>query len=318
MRKPRVWQFQAFFLFLALSLLPSISAHESKQPPPQAPTTTLQPTDSQSTALAAAPTGAAPLQELAARLLHHADQAGCHKRDCTILVMNFVLPDGNTSRYSMQLADELSSEMAQQDKSAQVIDRSLLQGLLQRERIPSQLQNSEPVARWLAKELHANVALIGTTKRIARNEVQLSARFLSVKDEKKIGPSAEVNLSVDDVVVDLYPTNGLPTLQPITTSRGETLRKPGLKGVNSPSCSYMPNPSYTDEARTGKFSGVILVEAVIDTDGSVNQQRIVRGAPYGLNNSALRIMATWKCHPATYDGKPVPTLVSFEVNFRLY
>ncbi len=233
--------------------------------------------------------------------------------------MNFVLPGGQTSRFSTQSADELSLEIAKQARSAQVIDRALLQNLLQRDRIPSRLQNSEPVARWLARELRANVVLIGTTKRVGKNAVQLSAHFLSVKNEKRIGPSVEVNLTVDDVVVDLYPTNGLPTLQPIAaTPDGENLLRAGVNGVSSPSCYRMPNPSYTEEARETKFSGVILVEGMVDTDGSVKQSRIVVGAPYGLNASALRTMATWKCHPATYDGKPVPTIVSFEVNFRLY
>ena len=146
MRNPHLWHLQVISLFLALTLLLSISAQESKQPPPQAPPTTLQPTDSRAPALAAAPTEAAPLQELAARLLQHANDVGCQDSDCTILVMNFVLPDGNTSRYSMQFADGLSAEIAKQENSIKVIDRSLLQGLLQRDRIPSWLQNSEPIA----------------------------------------------------------------------------------------------------------------------------------------------------------------------------
>jgi len=259
------------------------------------------------------------LQDLATRLLHHADDAGCIKGDCSILVMNFVLPDGNTSRYGMQVADQLSSEMAKQEKSVQVIDRALLQNLLQRDRIPARLQSSEPVARWMGKGLNATVVLVGTTKRIGKNVVQVSARFLSVKDENRIGPSAEVNVAVDDVVVDLYPTNGLPNLQPITvTPSGENLRRAGVSSVSMPSCFYMPNPPYTEEARKGKFSGAILVEGIIDIDGTMKGTRIVMGAPYGLNASALSSMATWKCRAATYEGKPVPVLISFEVNFRLH
>jgi Gram-negative bacterial TonB protein C-terminal len=319
MRHRHLWHFQVISTILALSLLPSISAQESKQPPPQAPTTTLQPTDSQSTALAAAPTEAAPLQELTARLLDHAEDAGCHIGDCKILVLNFALPDGNTSRYSMQLADQLSLEIAKQENSIKVIDRSLLQGLLQRDRIPSRLQNSEPIARWLGKESNANIVLVGTTKRIGKNTVQLSARLLSVKDKNRIGPSAEVNLSVDDVIVDLYPTNGLPSLSTITTTpNGENLRRAGVNGVSSPSCFFMPNPPYTWEAQSAKFAGVILLEGIVDTNGDIKEPRIVVGAPYGLDESAIKSMYTWKCHPATYSGKPVPVLVSFEVNFRLH
>jgi TonB family protein len=310
MRNRQLWQFFAISLPIGLASLSPISAQESAQ----------QPSDSRPSATATAPPGIAPLRDLATQLFHHADKAKCHKGDCTILVMNFVLPDGNTSRYSMQLADELSSEMAKLQKSQRMIDRTLLQSALERQRIPAQLQNSGPVARWLARGLNADVVLVGTTKRIGKNAIELSAHFLNVKDEKRVGPSADVNLSVDDVVVDLYPTNGLPTLQPITaTVEGEKVHTDTrAKGMSAPYCSYMPNPSYTNEAREAKFSGVILTQAIVDTDGAVTQTRIVTGAPYGLNASALRIMATWKCRPATYEGRPVPTLVSFEVNFRIY
>ncbi len=310
MRNRELWQFSAYSLLIGLVLLSPISGEESAQ----------QLSEARPSANATAPPEIASLRDLASQLFHHADKAKYHKGDCTILVMNFVLPDGNTSRYSMQLADELSSEMAKQQKSQRMIDRTLLQGVLERERIPAQLQNSVPVARWLAKGLHADVVLVGTTKRIGKNAIELSAHFLNVKDEKRAGPSADVNLSVDDVAVDLYPTNGLPTLQPMTaTVDGEKVhRDPHARGMSAPYCSYMPNPSYTEEARKAKFSGVILAEAIVDSDGAVKQTRISAGAPYGLNASALRIMATWKCRPATYEGKPVPTLVSFEVNFRIY
>jgi hypothetical protein len=235
------------------------------------------------------------------------------------MIMNFILPDGNTSRYSMQLADQLSSEIAKQEKSVRVIDRTLLQNLLQRDRIPARLQSSEPVARWLAKELNATVVLVGTTKRVGKNVVQLSARFLSVKDENRIGHSAEVNLAVDDEVADLQPTDGLPTpsLIPAVTN-GEDIHRVGVNGVSSPSCFYMPNPPMTEESLKAKFAGVVLVEGIVEMDGTVKVNRLVAGAPYGLNETAIRTMSTWKCKPANFNGKPVSTIVTFEVNFRAY
>jgi hypothetical protein len=38
----------------------------------------------------------------------YAEAVGCAAKDCKIFVANFVLPDGNTSKYGMQLADALS------------------------------------------------------------------------------------------------------------------------------------------------------------------------------------------------------------------
>jgi hypothetical protein len=234
--------------------------------------------------------------------------------------MGFVFPDGRTSPYGVQLADELSSEIAKQEKSVQLIGRPLLQSLLQHERIPSQLQSSEPVARWLGKSLNATVVLMGTTNRVEKDSLQLSAHLLSVTDAKQHGPTAEVSFFANEETADLTPTDGLPALPTITsTANGERLYNVVRgNGVSPPSCFYMPNPSYTEEARKAKFSGTILEEGIVRVDGTVEPVRIVRGAPFGLNEKALSCLVAWKCHPATYDGKAVPTRVGFEVNFRLY
>ena len=298
--------FKLFFLGLFVVFLNQwqVIAQESK-PQPVSTTTPLE---------------AEHLKDLAAQLLRHAGKAGCHKGDCTILVMNFVLADGRTSRYCMQLADELSSEMAKQQKSVQMIDRALLQSVLERERISAQLQNEDSVARWLGKKLNATAVIVGSTNRDDRGSLQLSAHLLSVSDRKRIGPSAEVSFLASKDTADLTPTDGLSTLPSITsTASGEkTYDVHRDKGVAPPSCSYMPNPSYTDEARSAKYSGIVQEEGIVKVDGSVEPVRVVRGAPFGLNEAAFNIMVTWKCRPATINGKPVPTLVRFEFNFRLY
>ena len=93
----------------------------------------------------------------------------------------------------------------------------------------------------------------------------------------------------------------------------------GVNGVGSPTCFYMPNPPYSEEARKAKYSGVVLVEAVITVDGQVTHPRVIRSPGLGLDDSTVQTMRTWRCKAATGPaGKPVPTLVSFEVNFRLY
>ena len=38
----------------------------------------------------------------------------------------------------------------------------------------------------------------------------------------------------------------------------------GVNGVGMPSCFYMPSPPYSEEARKAKYSGVVMVEAVVE------------------------------------------------------
>jgi periplasmic protein TonB len=93
----------------------------------------------------------------------------------------------------------------------------------------------------------------------------------------------------------------------------------GVNGVGSPSCFYMPNPPYSEEARKAKYSGVVLVQAVVTVDGRVTNPQVLKSPGLGLDDTTVTTMRTWRCKAATGpNGKPVPTLVSFEVNFRLY
>lgn len=152
--------------------------------------------------------------------------------------------------------------------------------------------------------------------------VELSARFLNVKDHNLIGPSSEVDLIVD-TPANLAPTDGLSPpnrLPPFPEFvNGEKVVYPmGTHGVSVPSCYYMPNPPYTQDAREAKFSGRVAVEAALGSDGVLRAFRIVKGAPFGLNEEVIKTMSTWKCKPAEMNGKPVATVVQFETTFRLY
>ncbi len=47
--------------------------------------------------------------------------------------------------------------------------------------------------------------------------------------------------------------------------------------------------------------------------------RILKSPGMGLDESVLKTLKKWKCTPVIGPkGKPVPVIVPFEVNFRLY
>jgi periplasmic protein TonB len=93
----------------------------------------------------------------------------------------------------------------------------------------------------------------------------------------------------------------------------------GVNGVGLPSCFYMPNPPYSDEARKAKYSGTVLVEAIVTIDGRVTNPRVIKSPGLGLDESTINTLRTWRCKPANGpNGKPVNVQVPFEVTFRLY
>jgi TonB family protein len=90
-------------------------------------------------------------------------------------------------------------------------------------------------------------------------------------------------------------------------------------GVKPPLALVQPLPAYTEEARKARTEGVVLIQAVIRKDGSVDSFKILRGLGYGLDESAINTIATkWRFKPGTLNGMPVDVQANIEVSFRLY
>jgi len=258
------------------------------------------------------------MKGLAENIFHASKKLHCPHSGCNFLVTNFVSDDGETSKFAMQVADGLSEQLAH-TKSPGAVDRTTLQKFLQSERLPARVQSEDSVARWLARRLAANAAIVGKVTMSPSGEGKLFVTLLE-PDEKK-GKAIPLSASFSALVpeADLSPFDGLDPLPPAAgPSYGERVYVLGTRGLSPPRCSRMPNPSYTDDARAVRFSGSIVVDGYMGRNGEVRVLRIVRGAPYGLNDHARETLNTWKCDPAQLDGKPVPVIVPLEVNFRLY
>jgi protein TonB len=94
--------------------------------------------------------------------------------------------------------------------------------------------------------------------------------------------------------------------------------RPGTGGVGYPSCFYMPDPKYSEEARKAKYQGTVVLQGTITVDGRVTDVQIVKGPGLGLEEKAVEATRDWRCKPAMGpNGKPVPTRVPIEVTFRL-
>ncbi len=90
-------------------------------------------------------------------------------------------------------------------------------------------------------------------------------------------------------------------------------------GVKAPVAIYQPLPLYTEEARRARVEGIVLLQAIIRKDGSVDSFKVIRGLGYGLDESAINTIATkWRFKPGTLSGQPVDVQANIEVTFRLY
>ncbi len=78
-------------------------------------------------------------------------------------------------------------------------------------------------------------------------------------------------------------------------------------------------PRYTVEALRAKVQGTVEVEVVVRPDGTVDRARVVKGieGDLGLDAAALEAARQWTFEPPTLNGKPVATLGTMILEFRL-
>jgi protein TonB len=76
-------------------------------------------------------------------------------------------------------------------------------------------------------------------------------------------------------------------------------------------------PVYPVEARRAGVSGTVMVQALVATDGSVLDTRVVRSVR-GLDEAAERCVRRWRFKPAMRDGQPVECWIAVPVRFSLH
>jgi protein TonB len=79
------------------------------------------------------------------------------------------------------------------------------------------------------------------------------------------------------------------------------------------------NTQYTDAALRAKVQGNVLLDVVINTDGSVGDVKVSRSldSRFGLDEEAIKAAKQWRFAPGMRMGMPVRVLVTLEMTFSL-
>jgi TonB family protein len=78
-----------------------------------------------------------------------------------------------------------------------------------------------------------------------------------------------------------------------------------------------PVPAYTDEARSKRIEGEVLLEVVLEASGRLRVLKVVRGLGYGLDDSAVRAAEQIRFKPALRDGQPSDSTAVVHIIFQL-
>jgi TonB family protein len=75
-------------------------------------------------------------------------------------------------------------------------------------------------------------------------------------------------------------------------------------------------PVYPLDVQAARISGVVIIEATIDTDGRVYDAKVLRSIP-ALDEAAMEAVRQWEFTPTLLEGVPVPVIMTVTVNFTL-
>ncbi len=89
------------------------------------------------------------------------------------------------------------------------------------------------------------------------------------------------------------------------------------EGATLPSVVSKAEPEYSDTAREACIQGSVLLEGVVETDGSMTVMSIGRGLEPTLDHNAIYALERWRFEPGRLNGVPVRVRMDVEVQFNL-
>jgi protein TonB len=75
-------------------------------------------------------------------------------------------------------------------------------------------------------------------------------------------------------------------------------------------------PVYPAAAKAANVQGVVVLEIVIATDGTVKEGRVLRSIQV-LDKAALDAVVQWMYEPTLLNGAPVEVIATVSINFTL-
>ena len=87
--------------------------------------------------------------------------------------------------------------------------------------------------------------------------------------------------------------------------------------ITDPVAVEKTSPKYPEEARKAKITGLVIVTAVINHEGVVEDIEIRESPDALLSEAAIEAIRTWRFEPALCDGNPVGVWYDITVKFAL-
>ncbi len=119
---------------------------------------------------------------------------------------------------------------------------------------------------------------------------------------------------VEEGVLGIRP-QALPPPPPAPATPSQEPVRPGGT-IKAPTKVRDVTPMYPTLAQSARVQGVVIIEATIGADGSVQAAKVLRSIPL-LDQAALDAVRQWQFTPTLLNGVAVPVIMTVTVNFTL-
>ena len=86
--------------------------------------------------------------------------------------------------------------------------------------------------------------------------------------------------------------------------------------VQAPALVKRVEPTYPDLALVAKITGLVILEATVSTDGTVESVRVLRSVKF-LDQAAVDAVKQWRYSPLVLNGVATPFILSVSLNFSV-
>ena len=87
--------------------------------------------------------------------------------------------------------------------------------------------------------------------------------------------------------------------------------------IQPPTLIKRVEPTYPPMAVSAHLQGMVILEAIVDEDGTVKEVKVLRSVNPLLDREALAAVRQWRYAPVVLNGTPVPFVLSVSLTFSL-
>ena len=87
--------------------------------------------------------------------------------------------------------------------------------------------------------------------------------------------------------------------------------------ITAPALLHRVEPIYPDLAAVAQVTGIVILEATVDTEGCVASVKVLRSRHALLDNASKEALLQWRYSPLVLNGVPAPFILTVTFNFNV-